>query len=112
MKFFFTSSLKCLLLNLKIEYLLTPWKLTLDFVDETMEARQRNWFLVGYKTKSVSLRFIKNINIYEHLFGADIFIRTMGEDIIVKYIDKKEAEKIKTLLLEFNKNRGKQIIIA
>ena len=100
------------MLNLKIEYLLIPWKLNIDFKNEILEVKQRNWFLIGYTTNTVSLRFIKNISIQEHLFGANIYIKTMGQNFMVKYLEKNEAEKIKNLLLEFNKNKGKQIIIA
>ena len=89
-----------------------PWNLNIDFQNEILEAKQRNWFLIGYRTNTVSLRFIRNVTIQEHIFGANIHIRTMGENFMIKYLDKKDAEKIKNLLLEFNRNRGNQIIIG
>ena len=73
MKYNFSSSFKAIIFNLKIEYLFTPWNLTIDFDEEILELKQRNWFLIGYKVNSVSLRFIRSININEHLYGANIF---------------------------------------
>lgn len=110
-KYSFRSSFRSLLFNLKIEYIFNPWILNIDFQNEILEIKQRNWFLVGYKTNVVSLRFIKNISIKEHLFGSDIHIKTMGQNFIVKYIEKSEAEIIRNLLLDFNKNKGKQMVI-
>lgn len=112
MSYHVSSTLKVLLLNLKIEYLLIPWTITIDFQNELIEIKQRNWFLIGFKVKSVSLRFIRSISIQEHLFGANILIRTMGENLSVNYIEKLDAQKIKNLLLEYNKGKAKQIIIT
>ena len=108
----FRSSIKSLLLNLKIEYILLPWILRIDFKEEILEIKQRNWFLIGYRVNTVSLRFIRSINTQEYIFGSSIYIRTMGQNLAVKYLKKNEAEKIKTLLFEFNRGKGKQIIIA
>lgn len=112
MKYNFSSSFKAIIFNLKIEYLLTPWNLTIDFDEEILELQQRNWFLIGFKVNSVSLRFIRSININEHFYGADIFIRTMGQNLTINYLEKSDALKIKNMLLEFNKGKAKKIIIA
>lgn len=89
-----------------------PWKLKIDFEDEILEVKQRNWFLIGYKVNSVSLRFVRSINTQQYLFGSTIYIKTMGENLAVKFLEKKDAEKIKEILFNFNKGKAKQIIIA
>lgn len=108
----FQSSIKALIINLKIEYILMPWKLKIDFKDEILEVKQRNWFLIGYKANSVSLRFIKSINIQQYVIGSSIYIKTMGQNLEVKFLEKEDAEKIKEILFNFNRGKAKQIIIA
>lgn len=99
-------------LNLKIEYIFNPWILNIDFQNEILEIKQRNWYLIGHKSNTVSLRFIRNISIQEQLFGANVLIRTMGQNFVLKYLEKIDAKEIKQLLLDFNQNKGKQIIIT
>lgn len=112
MKYEFQSSLKVLILNLKIEYILIPWKLQIDFQNEILEIKQKNWFLIGYKVNSISLRFIKSIYTHQYVFGSSIYIKTMGQDLAVRYLKKNEAEKIKNILLDFNRGKGTRIIIT
>lgn len=112
MKYKFKSSLKVLLFNLKIEYILTPWKLEINFKDEILEVKQRNWYIFGYQENSVSLRFIRSINTQQYIFGSSIYIKTMGQNLTVKFLEKEDAEIIKNILLNFNRGKGRQIIIA
>ena len=112
MKYKFKSSLKVLLFNLKIEYILTPWKLEINFKDEILEVKQRKWYIFGYQENSVSLRFIRSINTQQYIFGSSIYIKTMGQNLAVKFLEKEDAEIIKNILLNFNRGKGRQIIIA
>ncbi|MBC8408990.1 MAG: hypothetical protein H8E12_09755 [Rhodobacteraceae bacterium] len=74
--------------------------------------RKRNWFLIGVDEKYIAFRFIRNITIDEHLFGADLLIKAIGGNVEVFCISKVNARKIREILNNYNRTRGKKLIFA
>jgi hypothetical protein len=113
MKFEASSSITALIFNGKIAHILNPWKIIINTIDEYIIVRKRNWYLIGIDKQVLSFRYIRNISIDQHLFGADIHIKIIGGKNSAYYISKINANKIKTILLEYNKTgRGKTIIFS
>lgn len=113
MKFEATSSDTALIANGKAFHVANPWKIIVDTDEETITVYKRNWFLVGKDTQIIAFRFIRSININQHLIGADIHIKVVGGKASVFCISKSDANKIKELLLEYNMNKkGRGIIFS
>ena len=61
----------------------------------------------------IAFRFIRNIYIDQHVFGADIHIKVIGSRISACYIPKRDAKTIKKILLKYNQDKkGKSIIFS
>lgn len=113
MKFEATSSDTALIASGKCFHIANPWKIIVDTDEETITVSKRNWFLVGKDTQILAFRFIRSININQHLIGADIHIKVVGGKASVFCISKIDANKIKELLLEYNMNKkGRGIIFS
>jgi hypothetical protein len=113
MKFEASSSIIALIFNGKIPHILNPWKIIIDTNDEYIIVRKRNWYLIGVDQQVLSFRYIRNISIDQHLFGSDIHIKIIGGKNSAYYISKSNVNKIKSMLLEYNKTRrGKTIIFS
>jgi hypothetical protein len=92
------SSLIALLLNFRIEDILCPWKLFIDFENKLIITKKRNWYLVGTDNNIIPWSNIRNIYINEHFFGADVHIKIYGATISAYYLPKSDAKKIKNYL--------------
>lgn len=99
------SSFFILLMNFKIEHILSPWKIEIDLDQEIITVTKRNQYYIGIDTETVSFRFIRRIKINEHLFGGDISIRTIGATITACYLPKKSLVEIRQALLEYNRHK-------
>jgi hypothetical protein len=100
-----------LLINGRFSDILTPWHLELNLVETYIKVSKRNWYLIGVDTNVYSFRFIRNIKVDSHLFGADLEIRITGGVAKVYSIPKKDAKKIKELVIEYNNSKkGRHII--
>ncbi|MGY6562885.1 MAG: hypothetical protein ACXITV_12355 [Luteibaculaceae bacterium] len=109
----FSSSIISLLSQGKILDVLTPWSIFLDLENELIVVSKRNWFLIGVDSQTAQFKYIRNIKIDQHFFGADIHIKAMGSSISAMNLEKSAAKKIRLALLEFNQRRkGKGIIIS
>lgn len=106
------SSILFLFLNGKIEDLLTPWRICVDFSQETISVKKRNWYLIGVNENIQAFRFIRSIYIKQHIFGADIEITSMGNYSKVFCITKRDAEQLKNVLIEYNQRRKGGFIIG
>lgn len=103
------SSWISLFINLKIEYILTPWRITVDFQEETVTVSQRNWYLIGKKSDTIAFRFIREMNIKEHIWGADIMIKVAWHSVFARYIPKRKAKTIRRALIDYNQNKNSRI---
>lgn len=105
------SSPIVLILHLKIFQLLTPWHIIVDTQEATITIKKRNLYLIGVDEKVVAFKYIRSITIDQHLFGADITIKVIGGQISAFYLRKNDANKIKLMLLDYNKSKNKKGII-
>lgn len=107
-----SSSILFLFLNGKLEDVLTPYRIIIDFEQQTITVKKRNWHLIGSKIDIYAFRFIRHIQIEEHIFGADIQISIMGGSANVACLTKRNAEEIKRLLMLYNQERKGGFIIS
>jgi len=101
-----------LLLNGKIEDLISPWFLIVDLEKETITVEKRNWFYIGKNQDIIAFRFIRHISITAHLFGADIFIKAIGGSVTACYLPKKQINKIRDVLIEYDQTKTHHIIFS
>lgn len=106
------SSFFFLLINGKIEHILTPWEIGIDFTREFISVRKRNWYLIGVNENIHSFRFIRSIEIKQRVFGADIYIKSMGNLSNAICLPKNDAEEIKNALIEYNQSKKNGFIIS
>ncbi len=106
------SSISALFFNGQIAHIINPWILTVDYENETITVEKRNWYFIGINKNIIAFRFIRNIRVDEHLFGANISIKATGGWVMANYISKNDADTIKNSLFEYNKNRNNHIIFS
>ena len=106
------SSILFLFLNGKIEDILAPWYICVDFQLETITVKKRNWYLIGINENVHAFKFIRNIDIHQRIFGADVEIKSFGCSSKVFCIAKKEADKLKDALIEYNQRRKIGFVIS
>lgn len=107
-----TSSILSLFFNLKIEYILIPWRISVDTINQTITIEQRNWYLIGKDTTTMAFRFIRNVEINEHIIGADITVKVLGNTVTAYYISKSAAKNIKDILINFNQGNNSNILFT
>ena len=103
------SSLIALFFNGQLAHIINPWVLTVDYENETITVEKRNWYFIGINKNIIAFRFIRNIRVDEHLFGANISIKATGGWVEAKYLSKSNTEAFKNSLFEYNKSRNNQI---
>ena len=106
------SSISALFFNGQIAHIINPWILIVDYENETITVEKRNWYFIGVNKNIIAFRFIRNIKVDEHLFGANISIKATGGWVMANYISKNDADTIKNSLFEYNKNRNNHIIFS
>ena len=74
--------------------IITPWHISLDFINELITVKKRKYYLIGVDKKTIPLKNIRTISIDEHLFGANIFFKVYGGNTIIKCLSKKKAREI------------------
>ena len=107
-----SSTLLSLFVNLKLEYIIIPWKIRIDTDNEIITVEQRNWFLIGKDSNTVAFRFIRSVQINEHISGADITIKVFGNSVSAYYISKKRARVIRQILINYNQGNNSNIIFS
>ena len=105
------STFLSLITNQRLRHIFTPWHIIVDFEDQNITLRKRNWFLISVDEKTSSFRFVRDIEIDKHLFGADIKIKLSESYIEANSISKKSANRIKDQLAEYNNKLGKKHIV-
>jgi len=96
------SSKLFLILNGQILSFFRPWHLEFDFEQKNLISRRRNWHLISYDEESYLFKSVRNVKINTHLFGANVSIKVYAGEVEVFYIKKRDANKIKTILLNNN----------
>jgi hypothetical protein len=106
------SSVLALFMNFKIDHILNPWVIEVNFEEETITIEKRNWHLIGKDSDTLAFRFIRKITVNEHLFGADVYIKAIGGSVSGKYFPKRKIKAIKQELIEYNKTKRQHIIFS
>jgi len=106
------SSFLALFLNGYLAHIINPWILIIDFDNEIITVEKRNWYFIGRNTNTIAFRFIRNIRINEHLFGANISIKATGGWVSANYLKKADIEKIRDLLFAYNKTKKYSFIFS
>ena len=105
------STFLSLITNQRLRHIFTPWHIIVDFEEQNITLRKRNWFLISVDEKTSSFRFVRDIEIDKHLFGADIKIKLSESYIEANSISKKSANRIKDQLAEYNNKLGKKHVV-
>jgi hypothetical protein len=106
------SNIFTLILNGKIEHLLSPWNIEVNLNEETITISKRNLYYIGKDTDTIAFKFIRKININEHLFGSDIWIKAIGGSVSARYLPKKDMINIRRLLIDYNQTKTNHIIFS
>lgn len=89
------STLISLIFTGRIQNLLTPWEIIIDFDSLVLTFRKRNWHLISSDENVVPFRYIRRIDIDRHLFGAEVNIKVYGSGTLsVNSIIKKGLKKL------------------
>ncbi|MBY0487860.1 MAG: hypothetical protein K2P85_11835 [Flavobacteriaceae bacterium] len=89
---------------------MNPWTLIIDLDNELITVEKRNWYFIGTNKNSIAFRFIRNIKIDEHLFGANISIKATGGWVSAYYLPKRDTKIIKEVLFNYNQTKKNSII--
>ena len=111
MKFEASSSKNALVMNGKAAHVVNPWSIEIDTNEETITIKKRNSYLIGVDEQTFSFRYIRNIKIDEHLFGADIHIKATGVTASAFCLSKSDAKKIRAILIDYNNTKKSESII-
>ncbi len=106
------SSIFTLILNGEFKHILSPWAIKVDLRQEIITITKRNWYYFGIDTDTIAFKFIRKININEHLFGSDIWIKAIGGSVSAKYLPKKEMIIIRQKLIDYNQTKTNHIIFS
>ena len=107
------SSINALVMNGDIRSTINPWEIVVNTDQETIKLRKRNWHLIGVDEQVLAFKYIRNIKIDQHMFGADIEIFTFEGQVSIPYISKKDANRIRDIFNTYNQNRkGDTIIVS
>ena len=112
MRYEFTSSAVAMAANGNLSEI-TPWRLIIDTDEQTITVSKRNKFLIGTDAETLAFRFIRRVEINEHLIGADITIQAVGGKLTARSMAKSDCRRIKQILMEQNqKSKTKSIIFS
>ena len=106
------SSYTALFLNGYLAHIINPWIMVIDFENEIITVEKRNWYFIGVNKNMIAFRFIRNVRIEEHLFGANISIKATGGWVSASYLPKADINHIKNSLFAYNKTKKNSIIFS
>lgn len=113
MRFEAKSTFLALFANLMWFDFLTPWHIIVDTNAETITVRKRRMILIAVREETFAFRYIRRVQTYGHIIGADIEIKIMGGTAVGKCFSKRDCKRIKQILMDYNSNRkGKGIVFA
>lgn len=67
--------------------------------------------MIGFDTQTYAFKYVRNISIDTHLFGADIKIRIIGGSAEALSIPKKLARKIQDYLIQYNNQKNNRHVV-
>jgi hypothetical protein len=106
----FRSTILSSIFTLRFQYIITPSKIKIDYQNKVITTSQRNWYLIGADTNTISFSVIRRIDTNSYLFGADLHIKAFGTGVVSVYsISKRDAKVIQNSLLELN-SKSKMIV--
>lgn len=106
----FSSTILSSLFTLRWQYIITPSKIRIDYENKVITTSQRNWYLIGVDTNTISFSVIRRIDINSYFFGADIHIKAFSSGVLSVYsISKRDAKVIQKSLLQLN-SKSKMIL--
>lgn len=110
---FKTQSSKASLLSIgKLDDLITPASLEVDFDKQEIIVSKRNWYLVGVDKEVFFFRHVRRLTIDTHLIGADVTIHIAGSKCFVPSLPKADAKELLRLFGEYNGGNPKHAIIV
>jgi len=100
------SSKMALIFNAKPFAILRPWHIIADVKKMQLTMKRRNWHFISFDEEVYAFKSVRNVKIDSHIFGADISIKVYAGNASAKYLKKKDAKKIRDILLnnDWNKN--------
>lgn len=110
MRYEFISSAAAMAANGNLSEI-TPWRLIIDTDEQTITVSKRNKFLIGTDQETLAFRFIRRVEINEHLIGADITIQAVGGKLTACSMAKNDCKRIRQILMEHNKKSGTKSIV-
>lgn len=110
MRYEFTSSAAAMAANGKLSEI-TPWHVIIDTAEQTISVTKRNRYLIGTDEETLAFRFIRRVNINEHLIGADITMQAVGGKLTAYCLSKSDCKRIKQILMDHNKKSNTKSII-
>jgi hypothetical protein len=110
MRYEFTSSATAMAANGYLSEI-TPWRLIIDTEEQTITVSKRNKFLIGTDEETLAFRFIRRVQIDEHLIGADITIQAVGGKLTAYCLAKSDCKRIRQILMDHNKKSSTKSII-
>ena len=109
---FKTQSSRTSLLSFgKLDDMVTPSALEVDFDKQEIVVSKRNWHLIGVDRDVFFFRHIRRLTIDTHLIGADVTIRIVGSKCHIPSIPKADAKELMRLFREYNENNPKHAVI-
>ena len=111
MRYEFTSSAAAMAANGNLSEI-TPWHVIIDTAEQTISVTKRNRYLIGTDEETLAFRFIRRVQIDEHLIGADITIQAVGGKLTARSMAKSDCKRIKQILMEHNKKSKTKSIIC
>ena len=95
----FESSRIKLLLRGQLWDAIIPWKIEVDAQNNFITVRKRNWYLIGVDENRFKFSSVRNVDLDQCLFGADMFIRMYGNSLRIPCLNRKEANKLRDLIM-------------
>ena len=81
---------------------ITPYLLSLNIENKTIQISKRNWYLIGVDIKVFKFGQVRNIYIDQHLLTADIKIKVYAGTIECFWFRKKSLNQFRNQLLDIS----------
>jgi len=109
---FKTQSSRTSLLSFgKLDDMVTPSSLEVNFDKQEIIVSKRNWHLIGVDRDVFFFRHVRRLTIDTHLIGADVTIQIVGSKCHIPSIPKADAKELMRLFREYNENNPKHAVI-
>ena len=79
---------------------IVPWRIKIDLDRKRINITKRNWYLISVDEDTFNFSSVRHVKIDKFLFGADLHIKMYSGTAKIYAIGKRDAEKIRDLLLD------------